>query len=349
MRLAVLAACGLFAISAPAWAQDVAPRSVDDVFEVIETDPVEAKRRAEVLAEAGDAEAMNLLAAMLEHDGPHWRADPAASRSWMRRAVDAGSVVAHLNLGLRLILEDDPAGWARGVQLIRVAEADDALQPMTHYPLAYAHLFGRGVDVDLSRGTEYLRQAVDHEPENMQARFLLGRSYAYGWSGDARPEEAYRHLRIAADAGDWRAQWEVGMMLLEGRGVPADPAEAYRHVRTSGEAGHAPGMISTAVMLAMGQGVARDPAQARVWYLRAAERHNSAHALRGLAGMLLTGEGGPPDLNRGMAYLEMALEAGDEVAPRLMEVVGSRIEGRYDRAEVDRIKADWIAARGKPD
>ena len=330
-------------------AQDMVPQSVDDVLAVIDSDPLEAKRRATLLADAGDAEAMNLLSAMLEHDGQGWSADPAASRMWMERAVEAGSVAAPLNLGMRFVLGDDAAEWERGVALLRVAEADDRLRPMAHYALGYAYLFGRGVAQDLPRGTEYMRLAVERDPGNMQARFLLGRAYAYGWGGEERPELAYAHLRAAAEDGDWRAQWEVGMMLLEGRGVAADPVEAYRWVRMSGDAGHPPGMISTAVMLAIGQGVRRDPTQARVWYLRAAETHNSAHALRGLAGMLITGDGGSVEVELGLAYLELALEAGDEIAPRLMEVVGPDIEGQYDRAEVDRIKAEWITMHGRPD
>lgn len=158
----------------------------------------------------------------------------------------------------------------------------------------------------------------------------------------------YRDMRARAEAGDAAAQWELGMMLLNGDGAPKNEREAYRWVRASGEAGHENGMISTAVMLAMGQGVARDPAQARDWYRRTAETHGSAHALRGLAGMLITGEGGPTDLNRGMAYLQLADEAGDENAARLLAIVGPQVGAQIDPGRVEALKAEWIAAHGRP-
>ena len=61
------------------------------------------------------------------------------------------------------------------------------------------------------------------------------------------------------------ATLRLGMALLEGVGVEADPQEAYRGVRKAGEAGYANAEISTAVMLALGQGVEENDAEARSW------------------------------------------------------------------------------------
>lgn len=166
------------------------------------------------------------------------------------------------------------------------------------------------------------------------------------------PSEAaalYRDMKVRAEAGDAEAQWEIGMMLLNGDGVTRNEREAWRWVRASGDAGHEKGMISTAVMLALGQGTAPDPAQARDWYRRAAERHGSAHALRGLAGMLITGEGGAADLTLGAAYLELASEAGDAYAARILEAIGPELAEQVDRRKVDSLKSDWVARHGRPD
>lgn len=153
-------------------------------------------------------------------------------------------------------------------------------------------------------------------------------------------------LRLQADAGDAEAQWELGMMLLNGQGGPADAVEARRYVRLSAESGYVSGQISMAVMLALGQGGAVDAPQARLWYGRAAEQ-NSAHALRGLGMMLITGEGGPSDPDLGRAYLELAVEAGEPNARRII-VYLDREGVAYDRGRVDKAKADWIARRGRP-
>lgn len=62
------------------------------------------------------------------------------------------------------------------------------------------------------------------------------------------PSEAaalYRDMKVRAEAGDAEAQWEIGMMLLNGDGVTRNEREAWRWVRASGDAGHEKGMIST--------------------------------------------------------------------------------------------------------
>ncbi|MBX9575879.1 MAG: sel1 repeat family protein [Caulobacteraceae bacterium] len=159
----------------------------------------------------------------------------------------------------------------------------------------------------------------------------------------------YRDMKTRAEAGDAEAQWNLGMMLLNGEGTTRNEREAWRWVRASGDAGYENGMISTAVMLALGQGTTRDEAQARDWYRRAAERHRSAHALRGYAGMLIMGQGGPQEAERGLAYLELAGEGGDENALRILDAIAPQVAGRIDRPRVDALKAEWVAARGRPD
>lgn len=160
------------------------------------------------------------------------------------------------------------------------------------------------------------------------------------------PAAERQALLRAADAGNAAAQWELGMMLLNGRGGPADAVGARRQVRRSAEAGYVNGQISYAVMLALGQGGPTDEPEARVWYQRAAEQ-GSAHALRGLGAMLLVGQGGAADPILGMAYIELAAEAGDEMAGVLMERL--RSQGvRFDRIAVDKAKAEWVGRRGYP-
>jgi TPR repeat protein len=159
---------------------------------------------------------------------------------------------------------------------------------------------------------------------------------------DAR--KSYDFFLRAAQAEIWSAAWYVGMKLLNGEGVEANEAEAYRWVRKSGEGGDLEGQISTAVMLALGQGVAENDAEARTWYEKAAKRR-SAHGMRGLGVMLYTGEGGPAETARGYAYLELAAEGGDENAGVILQRIN---DAEPPRAEIDRHKAAWIAANGRP-
>ena len=265
----------------------------------------------------------------------------------LEAAAAGGSAAAQVNLATHLLHEADPTGHARAIDLLREAQTDERIEPLTWFPWGYAYLFGRGVDRDLTQGAANLWRAVEVHPANAEAQFLLARAYQNGWGMPAPdPDLAYRHMRIAADTGEARAQWHVGMMLLNGEGVSVDRPEAYRFVRASGEAGHLPGMISTAVMLATGEGVQENDIEARGWYQRAAER-GSAHALRGLAGMLLMAEGGPEDIERGVAYLELARDGGDANAAAILAQFTIPDDPAL-RARLNRIKTEWIARHGRP-
>ena len=315
-----------------------------DALELLKTDPVAALAVFERLAADGDFDAMNMVAVIIADPPEGIPADPPRALRLWEQAVAGGSRGAQLNLATRLLLNDDPTDDTRAVGMLRETSAE--LAPYAAYPLGRAYLFGDGVEQDLERGSRLLELAVETSPENLDAQFLLGRAYRNGWGIPVDAGAAYRHLKLAADAGDARAQWNIGMMLLEGEGVTPNAALAYGYVRTSAETGQPDGMISLAVMLALGQGVEPDPAQARQWYRRAAET-GSAHALRGLAGMLLTGEGGRIDAVTGAAYLDLAAKAGDGHARQMQQIFAGQISA-LDQGAVDTVKAAWLREHGIP-
>lgn len=65
--------------------------------------------------------------------------------------------------------------------------------------------------------------------------------------------------------------------------------------------------------------------------------------------MLITGEGGAADPTLGAAYLELASEAGDAYAARILEAIGPELAEQVDRRKVDSLKSDWVARHGRPD
>ena len=81
-------------------------------------------------------------------------------------------------------------------------------------------------------------------------------------------------LRRAAEAGDARAAFEVGMRFAEGRGVPTDPKAAAEWYARAAEKGLVPAQYRWAVALEKGIGVTRDSEQAKRWYSTAAEAGN---------------------------------------------------------------------------
>jgi hypothetical protein len=326
----------------PTLAQTPAGDPLEDAMELLQSDPIAGLAAFERLAADGEVEAMNMVAAIIMDPPPGIAADPARALQLWEQALAGGSEGARLNLGTRLLLNDATDDDARAVALLRGVEPD--FIPYAAYPLGRAYLFGHGVDQDLERGSRLMEMAVEQTPGNVDAQFLLARAYQNGWGIPADPDAAYAHMKIAADGGDPRAQWNVGMMLLDGVGVTANANLARQYVQSSAEAGYDEGMISMAVMLALGQGGPVDATAARGWYERAA-RHGSAHALRGLGMMILVGEGGAPDLATGAAYLQLAMEGGDEAARVLQQRLAPQIAAA-DPAKVRLAREQWLTASG---
>ncbi|MCB1734217.1 MAG: sel1 repeat family protein [Gammaproteobacteria bacterium] len=79
-------------------------------------------------------------------------------------------------------------------------------------------------------------------------------------------------VRAAAEAGDARAAYELGMAYANGEGVQLDYVEASRWIRQAAEAGLALAQRTLAWLYSNGLGVEADDGKAVHWYLAAAEQ-----------------------------------------------------------------------------
>ena len=101
-------------------------------------------------------------------------------------------------------------------------------------------------------------------------------------------------LRKMAGAG-WScaavAQYNLGLMYANGRGVPKDDAEAVKWLRKAAEKGVDESQYNLGLMYANGRGVPKDDATAYQWYLLAVAQGNE-EARKGMDDMekLLTPE-----------------------------------------------------------
>jgi len=87
-------------------------------------------------------------------------------------------------------------------------------------------------------------------------------------SGDY--ETALREFRPLAEQGHAVAQYNLGVVYDEGRGVPQDDAEAVKWYRIAAEQGYALAQYNLGVMYYEGQGVSQDYVQTHMWYNLAA-------------------------------------------------------------------------------
>ncbi len=92
---------------------------------------------------------------------------------------------------------------------------------------------------------------------------------------------ALREWKPLADQGHAGAQFNLGWMYRQGKGVPQDFRQAARWTRRSAEQGYAAAMGGLAVMRAAGKGVIQDDILAYMWgNLGAAEGNEFAKKVR---------------------------------------------------------------------
>jgi TPR repeat protein len=95
---------------------------------------------------------------------------------------------------------------------------------------------------------------------------------------------ALQLIRPLAEKGDPAAQFRLGVMYEEARGVPLDYQEAVKWFRLAADRGNANGQYSLGVSYYTGEGVAKDDHEAFKWF-RLATQQGDAFAQRVLGVM----------------------------------------------------------------
>ena len=118
---------------------------------------------------------------------------------------------------------------------------------------------------------------------------------------------AVRAWRPLAEAGDARAQYHLGDLYEDGRGVGRDTGAAADRYRQAAEQGHARAQNALAILTVEGRGVERDPVEAYTWFALAARSGNgfARRNLEKLGPMLSEAERAEAEL-RLQAYLSDA-------------------------------------------
>ncbi|MCZ6524153.1 MAG: tetratricopeptide repeat protein, partial [Alphaproteobacteria bacterium] len=101
---------------------------------------------------------------------------------------------------------------------------------------------------------------------------------------------ALRELGPAAEAGDVRAQFHLGLMYDAGLGVEADPLEAALWMAKAATKDHDEAQRVLGIFYEEGKGVLKDYAEAARWYRFSAEQGN-AKAQRNLGYLYYVGKG----------------------------------------------------------
>ena len=114
-----------------------------------------------------------------------------------------------------------------------------------------------------------------------------------------------------AEAGDAKAQFELGYIYYNGKGVPKDYAESAKWYRKAADQGDAAAETMLGIMYSVGEGVSKDYAEAVKWYRKAADQGDAATQSI-LGDMYYNGYGVPKDLVQAHAWFNIAGANGDE-------------------------------------
>jgi Sel1 repeat/Pentapeptide repeats (8 copies) len=183
-------------------------------------------------ADNGDIESQFTLGMMYAR-GTGVDEDYAESVDWFQKAADGGDATAQYNLA-RLI------ATGRGVKrdLATAAQwfrkAADAGDPDAQFDLATLHFNGKGVQLNYAEAAKLLLKAVTHN-------------------------------------SSCHVPQNLGILYLEGKGLPRNHALAFRYFEESAKRGCSFAAENVAIMLERGLGVGLDRAQATYWRAKASE------------------------------------------------------------------------------
>ncbi len=174
------------------------------------------------------------------------------------------------------------------------------------------------------------------EQGEARAQYNLGLMCASGDGVTQDDKEAARWFLKAAEQGVAGAQHNLGMMYKNGEGVTQDDKEAARWVLKAAEQGEANAQYNLGLLYKKGDGVTQDDKEAARWVLKAAEQ-GVAGAQHNLGVMYANGVGVTQDYKEAARWFLKAAEQGVASAQNrlgLMYATGKGVTQDFEKCYV---------------
>ena len=138
---------------------------------------------------------------------------------------------------------------------------------------------------------------------------------------------ALKEWQPLADQGDADAQFNLGVMYANGKGVLKDDKQAVKWYQKAADQGYAPAQYNLGLMYANGEGdgVLKDDKQAVKWYQKAADQ-GYASAQYNLGVRYAKGRGVLKDMTKAKYWIKKAYEGNDTAASNLAKENWERFE-----------------------
>lgn len=159
---------------------------------------------------------------------------------------------------------------------------------------------------------------------------------------------AFDEFAEAAQRGDRLAQFDYAMMLMRGEGTVARPEEAVKWLRRAADNQMTHAQFAYGELYERGELVPRSLEEANKWYERAATGGH-VEAQRALATNYFTGRGVPRDYARAFAWYKKAAEAGDGPSQYIVASYYERGEPGVVAQNIEQAKAWYGRAAAQGD
>jgi TPR repeat protein len=181
------------------------------------------------------------------------------------------------------------------------------------------------------------------EQGNASAQFNLGIMYRNGKGVPQDDKAAIKWNTLAAEQGNASAQYNLGLSYNNGEGVPQDYKAAIKWYTLAAEQGFASAQYNLGLSYNNGEGVPQDYKAAIKWYTLAAEQGNTS-AQFNLGVMYYDGKGTLVDYVTAHMWLNIASSNGKDPKARNMiteEMTAEQIQ------EAQTLAREWVKAHSK--
>jgi len=156
------------------------------------------------------------------------------------------------------------------------------------------------------------------EQGDAKAQYELAIKFMNGQGVAKNEAEGLKWLRKAAEQGDLNALHDMGVAYFNGLGVPVNKEEGVKWYRKAAERGNENAQYDLGICLSHGFGTAKNDEHALFWFMQAAER-GRADAMYNVGICYGNGYGVKKDVNEAMKWFQKAADAGDEAAKKIVE------------------------------
>ena len=183
------------------------------------------------------------------------------------------------------------------------------------YKLGKVFLSGDGVEKDIAKAIEWLKQSATEE--NEFAEYALGRLYLQGKEIEKDVITAEKYLLKSAGRGNKYAAYLLGKEYLSGENFGKDAMKAVEYLELAAEKDFEPAEYILGKEYLRGENFPKD-VQKAIDYLKRSAEKDYDFAEYELGKIYLFGNDAPKDTETALVYLKSAAASGNEYAQALL-------------------------------